>query len=208
MAALSQHHPPTLLGQPIVRALPGTYGGKLIRRRVDHHLERFFQSAKALHIPSPLSKDEWAAVMEETVEANRHLLKAWGGDFWVFIRLTPGSKDFFGAGGEEEAAQPTMICECMRIPFASRAEKFRHGLEMVTVSTRRIPPECIPPRIKLHSYGPLTPLKNGGDHSCCGRLGPLGNRPTVFWCHVLESWRQGGQNSENTEEKRVKMGEI
>ena len=76
----------------------------------------------------------------------------WGGDFWVFIRLTPGSKDFFGAGGEEEAAQPTMICECMRIPFASRAEKFRHGLEMVTVSTRRIPPECIPPRIKLHSY--------------------------------------------------------
>jgi branched-chain amino acid aminotransferase len=57
------------------------------------------------------------------------------------------------AGGEEgDQAKPTVICEVVQIPFASRVEKYRHGLEMVTVSTRRIPPQCVPPRIKLHSY--------------------------------------------------------
>ena len=35
----------------------------------------------------------------------------------------------------------------------------------------------------------LTPLKNGGDHSFGSRFGPLRNRPPVFWCHFLDSWR-------------------
>ena len=54
----------------------------------------------------------------------------------------------------------------------------------------------------------LTPLKNGGDHSCCGRFGPLRNRPPVLWRLFLDSWRQDGENSEKTAEKRAKMGEI
>ena len=41
-----------------------------------------------------------------------------------------------------------------------------------------------------------TPLKNGGDHSFGGRFGPLWNRPPVFRCHFLDSWRQDGENSE------------
>ena len=53
-----------------------------------------------------------------------------------------------------------------------------------------------------------TPLKNGGDHSFGGRFGPLRNRPPVFWRHFLDSWRQDGENSEKTEKKRAKMGEI
>ena len=52
----------------------------------------------------------------------------------------------------------------------------------------------------------LTPLKNGGDHSCCGRFGPLRNRPPVFWCHFLESWRQDKENSEKNGEKTSKNG--
>ena len=52
----------------------------------------------------------------------------------------------------------------------------------------------------------LTPLKNGGDHSFGGRFGPLRNRPTVFWCHFLESWRQDGENREKTAKKRGKNG--
>ena len=54
----------------------------------------------------------------------------------------------------------------------------------------------------------ITPLKNGGDHSCCGRFGPLRNRPWVFWCHFSDSWRQDEENSEKTAKKRAKMGEI
>ena len=46
------------------------------------------------------------------------------------------------------------------------------------------------------------------DHSCCGRFGPLRNRPPVFWCHVLESWLQDGENREKTRKNGAKMGEI
>eukprot|EP01045_Picozoa_sp_COSAG04_P022327 COSAG04_NODE_2507_length_3994_cov_3.489859_1_plen_128_part_10 len=38
----------------------------------------------------------------------------------------------------------------------------------------------------------------GGDHSFGGRFRPLRNRPPVFWCHFLESWRQDGENREKT----------
>ena len=53
-----------------------------------------------------------------------------------------------------------------------------------------------------------TPLKNGGDHSFGSRFGPLRNRPPVFWCHFLESWRQDGENREKTRKNGAKMGEI
>ena len=54
----------------------------------------------------------------------------------------------------------------------------------------------------------FTPLKNGGDHSFGSRFGPLRNRPPVLWCHFLDSSCQDGENSEKTEKKRAKMGEI
>ena len=54
----------------------------------------------------------------------------------------------------------------------------------------------------------FTPLKNGGDHSFGSRFGPLRNRPPVFWRRLLDSWRQDGENSEKTEKKASKMGEI
>ena len=48
----------------------------------------------------------------------------------------------------------------------------------------------------------------GGDHSFLGRFRPLRNRPSVFWCHFLESWRQDGENREKTRKNGAKMGEI
>ena len=64
------------------------------------------------------------------------------------------------------------------------------------------------PHVPLHAQVRTTPLKNGGDHSFGGRFGPLRNGLPVLWCPFLESWRQDGENSEKTEKKRAKMGEI
>ena len=60
----------------------------------------------------------------------------------------------------------------------------------------------------LRHYVRITPLKNGGDHSFGSRFGPLRNRPRVFWCRLLDSGRRDGENSEKTEKKRAKLGEI
>mmetsp|Transcript_91947 Transcript_91947/g.162276 ORF Transcript_91947/g.162276 Transcript_91947/m.162276 type:complete len:326 (+) Transcript_91947:36-1013(+) len=118
-----------------------TYNGKVIPDRMRMHIDRFFQSIKALNMESPLSKQEWCDVLEEMVRRNQHMLPKWGGDFWCFVRLTPGVN-----------GSMTSICEPVKIPFAARAKKYIHGITMASVGMRRIPPECIPPRVKLHSY--------------------------------------------------------
>lgn len=121
-----------------------TYAGRLLPERVQMHLDRFFQSARAMGLENPLSKEEWTSVMEETVRRNQHILEPWGGDFWVFVRLTPGLR---GRGGE-----PTCICEPVPIPMVARAKKYVEGITMNTVGVRRIPPQCVPARMKYHSY--------------------------------------------------------
>jgi len=85
-----------------------TYGGKLLSERVTLHLDRFFQSITAVGLSSPLSKDQWREIMEETVRRNQHMLLPWGGDFWLFVRLTPGHK-----------GEATLICEPVRSPWPS-----------------------------------------------------------------------------------------
>jgi len=93
---------------------------------------------------SPLTKDEWKTVAKAVVERNQHMVKPLGGDFWVFMRCTPGAKGYVSG--------MTTVCEIVPIPFVERAPKYIDGLEMVTVGTRRTPPQCIPARIKAHSY--------------------------------------------------------
>ena len=46
-----------------------------------------------------------------------------------------------------------------------------------------------------------TPLKNGGDHSFLPPFSVVAEPPPVFWCRFPDSWRQDGENSENTAEK-------
>ena len=44
----------------------------------------------------------------------------------------------------------------------------------------------------------------GGDHS----FGPLQNRPTVFGCRLLDSWRQDGETSEETEKRAPRVPRV
>ena len=70
-------------------------------------------------------------------------------DLWVTQRVTRGCRVFGLPGGSEV---PTVLIECMQIPFESRTWMFRDGIEIVTPSVRRTPPECTSPRVKSHNY--------------------------------------------------------
>merc|ERR1711920_316582 len=72
------------------------------------------------------------------------MINDFGGDVWVSLRCSPGPKGY--------DTGMTYLCEIVPIPFVERAPKYVKGFEMVTVGTRRIPPQCVPPRIKSHSY--------------------------------------------------------
>ena len=61
---------------------------------------------------------------------------------------------------------------------------------------------------ELSDAVPIHQESVGGHHPFGGRFRPLRNRPPVFWCHFLESWRQDGENREKTRKNGAKMGEI
>ncbi len=123
-----------------------TFGHQL--RQMDEHIQRLYRSLAYIGIDPRHTADEFDEIALEVVRRNRHLI-ADDEDYWVFIRVTPGSGDpFFGS----DTDGPTVIVDCTPIPFAARAHYFRDGLKVAISSFRRTPPSALSPRAKTQNY--------------------------------------------------------
>lgn len=116
-----------------------TFGGRIFK--LSEHLDRFFNSLRYLRMDPPLSKQQFADITMQVLEANLPLLEE-GGDYWVTQRVTRGAP-----GGS-----PTVIVECVPLPFAQRAAYYRDGMPVIVPSVRRTPPDAMSPRAKMHNY--------------------------------------------------------
>ena len=119
-----------------------TFGGRIFR--LDEHLDRFFSSLKYMRIDPGLTKDDFARLTMEVLQANMPLLDD-DDDYWVTQRVTRGVR----VGGED---RPSIIIECVPLPFKARARYYRDGLPVIVPSVRRTPPESQSPRAKVHNY--------------------------------------------------------
>ena len=119
-----------------------TFGGRIFR--LDEHLDRFFSSLKYMRIDPGLTKDDFARLTMEVLQANMPLLDE-DDDYWVTQRVTRGVR----VGGED---RPSIIIECVPLPFKARARYYRDGLPVIVPSVRRTPPESQSPRAKVHNY--------------------------------------------------------
>ena len=119
-----------------------TFGGRIFR--LDEHLDRFFNSLKYMRIDPGLTKDDFARLTMEVLQANMPLLDD-DDDYWVTQRVTRGVR----VDGED---RPSVIIECVPLPFKARARYYRDGLPVVVPSVRRTPPESQSPRAKVHNY--------------------------------------------------------
>ena len=119
-----------------------TFGGRIFR--LDEHLDRFFSSLKYMRIDPGLTKDDFARLTMEVLKANLPLLDG-DDDYWVTQRVTRGVR----VGGED---RPSIIIECVPLPFKARARYYRDGLPVIVPSVRRTPPESQSPRAKVHNY--------------------------------------------------------
>lgn len=124
-----------------------TFGGKPFR--LEEHVARLYRSLTYLNIGLELTQDEMLSVSREVVSRNEHLL-ADGEDYWICQRISRG----LDAIGDENWQQtgPTIIVECIPIPFKERARFFRSGIKLQVSSVRRTPPVCLSPRAKLNNY--------------------------------------------------------
>ena len=117
------------------------YNGKVFR--LEEHIDRIYDSAKTIDLAIPLTKDEFAGVILETLRKN-NLRNA-------YIRpiVTRG----VGTMGLDPRTCPKPTVICITIEWgAMYGDLYEKGLTSVTVSVRRNPAEALPPNVKSLNY--------------------------------------------------------
>jgi branched-chain amino acid aminotransferase len=118
-----------------------SYNGKVFR--LEEHVERLYDSAKAIHLVIPMPKAEMCQAVVETLAVNG--IK----DGYVRLVVTRGA----GSLGLDirRTSDPQVIVIADSIQLYPK-ELYERGLEIVTASTIRNHPQALNPRVKSLNY--------------------------------------------------------
>ena len=118
-----------------------TYGGRVFR--LDEHLDRLYESAKAIWLQIPMTKPDLAKAVNETVAINSIQ------DGYIRLVVTRGA----GSLGLDpnRTSDPQVIIIADSITLYPK-EYYENGLEIVSVSTIRNHPAALSPRVKSLNY--------------------------------------------------------
>jgi len=139
-AKISVYDHGLLYGDGIFEGLR-SYGGKVFR--LAEHLDRLWASAKAIWLTIPISREEMARAVNETLAANGIQ------DGYIRLIVTRGA----GALGLDpnRCSDPQVIVIADHIQLYPR-EMYERGLEIITASTIRNHSAALSPRIKSLNY--------------------------------------------------------
>ena len=117
------------------------YHGKVFKLR--EHIERLYQSAKALLLKIPMDSEAMERAVLDTVQLNRKK------NGYIRLIVTRGE----GLLGIEPSSckKPSVIIIVSDIQLYPE-EYYKKGIAIITSSSRRIPPDCLDPRIKSLNY--------------------------------------------------------
>ena len=148
-----------------------SYGGKVFR--MAEHLERLWDSAKAIRLQIPISPEEMAQAIQRTLAANEI------SDGYIRVVVTRG----VGTLGLDpnRCSDPQVIIITDRIALYPE-EYYRQGLEIVTVSTVRNHPAALSPRIKSLNYLNNILAKIEGQQAGCSEALMLNTKGEVAEC--------------------------
>ncbi|GBD95662.1 MAG TPA: branched-chain-amino-acid transaminase [Nitrospirae bacterium] len=117
------------------------YNGKVFRLK--EHIERLYQSAKAILLEIPVKKEEMKNAVLETVKINA---KENG---YIRLIVTRGEGSLGIDPAQCNAATIIIIVADIQL---YPEEHYKNGIEIITASSRRIPPDSLDPRIKSLNY--------------------------------------------------------
>lgn len=117
------------------------YNGRVFR--LSEHLQRLFDSAKAINLKIPLAQEEMRKVVLSTLRVNE--IK----DGYVRLVVTRGVGDL--GLDPQKCSKPTVFCIADKIKLYPE-EFYQQGLTIITASTRKNLPEALSPRIKSLNY--------------------------------------------------------
>ena len=148
-----------------------SYGGKVFRLR--EHLDRLWESAKAIHLEIPISLPEMTDAVNESLRVNEI------DDGYVRLVVTRG----VGSLGLDPAqtSDPQVIVIADRITLYPE-EFYTNGLKIVTVSTVRNHPAALSPRIKSLNYLNNILAKIEGKQAGCIEALMLNHKGEVAEC--------------------------
>lgn len=117
------------------------YNGRVFRLR--EHLERLYNSAKAINLNIGIEPAKMQEIVLKTLRANG--LK----DAYVRLVVTRGVGDL--GLDPQKCPRPTIFCIADKIKLYPE-ELCKNGLTIITASTRKNIPEAISPRVKSLNY--------------------------------------------------------
>ncbi len=117
------------------------YNGNVFR--LDEHIDRLYESAKTIALDIPLTPEEMTRATLDTVSANA--LK----DVYIRLVVSRGKGDL--GIDPDKCPKATVIIIVDKIALYPE-EFYETGISLVTASVRRIPSQCLDPRIKSLNY--------------------------------------------------------
>jgi branched-chain amino acid aminotransferase len=139
-AAISVYDHGLLYGDGVFEGIR-SYSGKVFR--LDEHLDRLWNSAKAILLQIPISKAEMAKAIVETLAVNRIA------DGYIRVVVTRGVGTLGLDPNHCTSPQVIIITDLISL---YPDELYQKGLEIITVSTMRNHPAALSPRIKSLNY--------------------------------------------------------
>ena len=169
-AKISVHDHGLLYGDGVFEGIR-SYGGRVFK--LTEHIDRLWESAKAIWLEIPISKAQMAKAIEDTLKANGI------DDGYIRVIITRGC----GTLGLDpnECSDPQVIVITDRIALYP-PELYEKGLEIVTVSTVRNHPAALSPRIKSLNYLNNILAKIEGLQAGCIEALMLNNKGEVAEC--------------------------
>jgi branched-chain amino acid aminotransferase len=113
------------------------YHGKAFK--LAEHIDRLYNSLKALWIELPYAREQFAANIEKLIESN--------GVTDGYIRVTVTRGIALGLDPKNIQMEPTVVISTDKLSLYPRS-MYENGLEVVTVATRVANPQVLEPRIK------------------------------------------------------------
>jgi branched-chain amino acid aminotransferase len=117
------------------------YGGRVFKLK--EHIERLYMSAKAILLDIPMTADEMGTAVSEAVKVNE---KENG-----YIRLIVTRGEGQLGIDPSSCARPSVIIIVGDIQMYPN-EYYEKGVAIITSSSRRMPSDCLDPRIKSLNY--------------------------------------------------------
>ncbi len=117
------------------------YDGNVFR--LEQHIDRLYESAKTIAMKIPLTPEEMTRATLETVGANQQR------DAYIRLVVSRGAGDL--GIDPVKCRKPTVVIIVATIALYP-PELYEKGIGLITSSFRRIPMQCLDPRIKSLNY--------------------------------------------------------